>query len=820
MKLTLQTIADWTGGTLLRGDPGATFEHVSIDSREAIDDASLFVALRGENFDGHDFVASCGAAGAIVHRDVDEGPANLVRVEDTTTALQALAGRWRAEQRVPVVGITGSNGKTIVKEMLAAIAGRARTTYRSPGSYNSQIGVALSLLGISSEHDLAVIEAGVSKPGEMERLAPMIAPDLGIITNIGSAHAAGFGTLRTTATEKLKLFAGREIPVVFNADDELLRELVDGGISFGEAEDADYRIADVERSNGGFAFRLHFPDGDVQRFELHVPGRHNVWNAAAAIAAADALGIDPGLAREALASFEVAAMRMEMHTTEAGVTLLNDAYSSDPVSAAAALNALVHYAAGARTVAILGDMLDLGASSDAAHREIGGLVHRLGIDVLVCVGRRARGIGEAAQRRGMSESAVLYVESTTGLDALIDDLVRAGDWVLFKGSRAVGLERAASALLESIAPARLHVDLAQIRENVQAIRRSIGPDSGVMAVVKSFGYGNDSNRVSLALVNAGVEAFCVAYPDEGIPLRRHGIDLPILVTNVRPTEVDKIAKYRLTPLVFDRGLVDALDREAKRRGITIEAHVEIDTGMNRLGIEPDDAVAFCADLAARENLVLDGVMTHFAAADEAAADDFTRQQIARFDAVIADLAAAGLKPRVVHAANTAAAWRFPEARYDLVRVGLGLYGVHPSAEVGDATVGVGPALQFVTEILYVKELTPGETVGYGRTWKADEPRRIATIAVGYNDGFPRFMSNGGEVLVGGIRCPVVGNVCMDVSMVDVTAVPAAAAGDEVVVFGAQGDQRITLEEIAARGHTISYELLTNVSPRVRRVFRS
>lgn len=815
-----------TGGTLVRGAPGAEVDHYEIDSRNPMrEGATMFVALRGANFDGHDFLeeVSANATYALVdrvHADSEAEFEGVVAVDDTLAALQAIAAEWRRRFGGQVVGITGSNGKTIVKEMVAAIVGRDRTTYRSPGSFNSQVGVPLSVLGIRDEHLVAVIEAGISEPGEMQLLEPIIAPDIGIFTNVGEAHAAGFGDLETTAAEKSKLFARLNGPLIWNGDDEQLRHLyAESGLRFGESKDADYRIGSVEPDGEGFRFSLRFPTGEDHEFRLGVPGRHNVWNAAAAIACADTLGVPVETIRDGLADFELSPMRMEMATTQGGVTLLNDAYSSDPVSAAAALNALVHYAAGQRTIAILGDMLDLGASTESAHSELGALVARLGIDHLVCVGPLARTAGHSAVAHGFPFSRLWEANEQDELNELLSEIVKPGDYVLFKGSRAVGLERAAQSLLESVAPARLYVDLAAIRENVQAIRRRISHDTSVMAVVKSFGYGNDSNRVALTLVRAGVDAFMVAYPDEAIPLRRRGIDVPILVSNVRGSEADKIAKYDLTALVFNTSVLEALESEAARRQSTVPVQVEVDTGMNRLGLEPDDVVEFCDRIASYPHLRFDGLMTHFAAADDPQEDEFTRGQIAAFEHVLADVRSAGHEIRVVHAANTAAAWRFPEARYDMVRIGLGLYGVHPSDEVGQETEGVQPALEFVTEIIAVRTVTDGESVSYGRTWRADGDRRIATIAVGYNDGFPRYMSNGGEVLVRGQRCPVVGNVCMDATMVDVTEVTDATTGDEVVLFGTRGDQTVTIEEIARRGGTINYEILTSVSPRVRRIFR-
>lgn len=829
VHFTIEAVARITGGRIVHGNELTVVTEVATDTRAPLGEATLFVALRGANFDAHHFLDDAVARGAIA-AVVDEAHADargfgaVVAVEDTLGALQALAAAHRHQFAGTVVGITGSNGKTIVKEMLAAIAGRTRTTTRSPGSYNSQVGVAHSLFGIRAEHELAIIEAGISQPQEMERLATMIQPDVGIITNIGEAHLAGFGDLEVTASEKLKLFRDLHGPLIWNADDSVLRGRLANlkGLAlfgFGEAYDAKYRIVKVTPEPAGFDLTIRFPDGTPHTFSLEVPGHHNAWNAAAAAAAADQLGVPVEEIRAGLKSFRVAPMRMEMHTTQSGVTLLNDAYSSDPVSAAAAVHALVHYAAGARTIAILGDMLDLGAASEEAHEELGRLVARHRIDRLVCVGPLARIAGRAAVESGMSAERVFEASDHEPLDELLDELVQPGDYVLFKGSRAIGLERAAQTLLESVAPTKLYVDLSAVRENVQAIRRALGPTTQLMAVVKSFGYGNDSNRVALTLVNAGVAAFMVAFPDEGIPLRRRGIDLPILVTNVRPTEADKIVKYGLTPLLFEPRALEAIEREAERRGVVVPVHVEVDTGMNRLGVEPADTLGFCRRIHASPHLEFDGIMTHFAAADDAQEDDFTRAQIAKFEAVIADLTREDVIPRIVHAANTAAAWRFPEARYDMVRVGLGLYGIHPSADVAHDVKGTTPALEFVTEITHVQDVAAGESVGYGRTWRPDAPRRIATIAAGYNDGFSRFMSNGGEVLIHGHRCPVVGSVCMDVSMVDVTDVPAAAPGDEVVIFGTRDGVELSIDEMAKRGHTISYEILTNISPRVRRIFR-
>jgi len=855
MDLSLEQIVAFTDGERLAGDPEMTVQSVETDSRGAIAPESLFVALVGDRFDGHNFICDAikkGACALLVDRPIDElsdkvrqlassvDQFGIARVDNTLDGLQSLAAGWRRQFDIPVVGITGSNGKTIVKDMLAGILAREFTVHRSPASYNSQVGVALSLLGIRPEHDIAVIEAGISKTGEMDRLREMIQPTAGIITNIGLAHAAGLPTLDITAREKSRLFAdapgpGRERsndstqsnaahPVVVPEAEERLVQPFDAfpftRVTSGPQETADYRIDTVDNTGHGFDFTVDYPDGTEHSFSLAAAGRHNVVNASRALALADHLGVDPEEAREGLASFELNPMRLEMHTTPQGYTLLNDAYSSDPISARAALGALRQYAGGQRRIAILGDMRDLGERAETAHRELGNAAARTGVDRLYCVGRQAETVREGAIDNGLDAHCIETVDDLDALHDLLDDQLRAGDVVLFKGSRSLQLDRVAAELMESVAPTRLYVDLDAIRQNFHNLRRRLETDADVMAVVKSFGYGNDATRVSQTLVNEGVDALAVAYPDEAIPLRKRGLTVPILVMNVLAGEADKIAKYGLTALLYDADTLDALAAQANRHSEPIDVHLNVDTGMHRLGLEPAEAVQLAGDVVTTHGVELTGVMTHFAAADDDEHDDFTHGQLDQFERVLETLRSHDIDPGCVHAANTAAAWRFPDAHFDMVRVGLGLYGFSPGPAVtrehGDQ---LHPAVALTTRVLKTRRLEPGDTVSYGRTWRANDPTDIAVIAAGYNDGLPRFMSNGGGVLVDGHRCPIVGAVCMDVTMVDVSNHPdEVQKDDDVLVFGHRDQRQLPIDDIARRGDTINYEILCNVSPRVRRIF--
>ncbi|TXD41640.1 alanine racemase [Lujinxingia vulgaris] len=875
-RLTLGEVARWANGRLDGGDPDTAISEVVVDSRRLLATGALFVALEGPRFDGHAYVRQAlesGAGAALVHhgRREEFGEGALIRVADTRAALQAIAAAWRAKFDIPVVAITGSNGKTIVKDMLASMLARGHTVHASPGSYNSQVGVPLTLLGIRPVHDVALIEVGISQRGEMARQVAMVQPTHGILTNIGSAHAAGLGDARGIAEEKMRLFEGLEpgrlvvLREVFDAFSDLFHvkpHLVEVGIAGdGEADPAlaesggagglEGELAGAERDTdetreeaegrpttgdgedglsvarqvralaSGWRFELALAGNGSRVVRLRVPGAHNVQNASVAAAMAGILGASMNEVVGGLERFELSEMRLQMHTTSGGVTLINDAYNADPSSARAALEVLRNFSAGQRSVAILGDMLDLGARAEEAHRELGRTVARHQIDALYLLGELAKYIGEGAVEAGMDPERIHQAGGLEALNRVLEERLVAGDVVLFKASRTIGLDRAAHHLLESVAPTRLSIDLGAIRDNYHALSRHLGDEVGVMAVVKSFGYGNDATRVSQLLARQGIRALAVAYPDEAIPLRRRGIRLPILVTNVQAAEADKIVKYDLTALIYALPVARALQMQARRAGREVDVHLEIDSGMRRVGLRPEDAVAFGKKVAGMSGLRIGGVMTHLAAADDPNEDAFTHRQLDAFDGVLEGLRAAGVPTGVVHAANTAAAWRHRRARYSMVRVGLGLYGLHPSEAVGDVARGVRPALRFTTRILHLQQVEPGDTVGYGRTWRCEgQARRLATIAVGYNDGFPRFLSNGGEVMVGGRRCPVVGNVCMDVAMIDVTDAGAVRVGDEVLLFGEASPEgpAIAVEEWAERGQTISYELLCRISPRVRRIF--
>ncbi len=829
--LDLNRIIDIINPVRVKGPVRGQVSGVAIDTRKSIGEQYIFWAIKGMHFNGNDFAEEAlrkGVRAAVVNREdlfdkpLPEGT-TLIQVRDTLSALQDLAATYRSGFSCPVVGITGSNGKTLVKEMLASILCLERKTYRSPLSYNTQVGAALGLLGMRPEHEVAVIEAGISLPGEMDRLERMIKPDHGILTVISKAHIGGLGSLEQTLEEKRKLFKnlhGSDSFLLLNADDALSMSVLGRFqarvITFGFSKWADVRAEHIESlPERGHRFTMRLFDRDLE-VTIPVQGRFNVLNALAASAAATLLGASPQAIAKGLEGFRPSPMRLETHTTVTGVTLINDTYNSDPASMKGALDVLAKVGKGRRKIAILSEMLDLGLHSREEHLAVGRDVVRTGVDRLITVGEAAALIGQSAVLEGMSPQKVINTRSNNEAAVELEKLMNRDDVVLFKGSRWYRLERIAKELVGSMGPTRLLVNLDAIAANIKAVRGIVGENVDMMTVVKSFGYGNDSIRASKVALENGVSYLAVAFPDEGTTLRQNKIDAPILVFNVQFEEVDKIVRYGLSAVVSSPALAEALNAAAGR-GPRIPVHIKVDTGMGRSGVWVDEAPPFIEQVLQMPNLNVEGIMTHFSSADDPASDDYTENQIASFNWLLDEMTRRGHRFRYIHAANTAALVRFPKTHYNMVRPGLGIYGMYPSEAVRPL-IHLEQVVTFCTKIAQIKEHPPGRCISYNRRFVTCRACRIATLHVGYNDGYPRFQSNVGEVLVRGRRAPVVGTVCMDTIMIDVTDIPDARVGDEVVLIGRQGDEEILADEIAANGNTINYEIVCKISPRVTRVF--
>ncbi len=841
--LTAAEIASLADGRLLRGAE-VLGHRVITDSRTPARHGDVFFGLTGPHFDGGRFALAAlnaGATIAVVRPEVaallaDSAPTGtaVIAVEQPLAALQALAAEARRSFTGTLVAIAGSEGKTTVKEQLVAALAGERRLYASPRSYNSQVGVALSLLMLDRRAEVAIIECGVSQPGEMDRLETMVRPDHGLLTRVGEAHLEGFGSRNAVAVEQSRLFrrlrsgawiltSGGEAVgrgALATASGRILTVGGDGSPDFTFTAARDGEAARIERD--GESVSLPLAGGSRQTI-----ARQLIENGALAAAAALLLGATPAAIERGLESWRPASMRLEMSTMPSGVLLINDGYTADATSAEAALATLAgEHAPATQAVAILGGMAHLGELGGESHRQVGRRLWELGIDRLIGVGDGGAEIAQAAARAGMPEPKIHTVADLPAAALLVEQHCRSGDRVLLKASRPLRLERAAHLLFASLPPARLYVDLDALLANYRRIRHHLGEGVAIMAVVKSFGYGLDAAPLARTLLAAGLDYLAVAYPDEGVRLRDRGIKAPILVQNILEQEIEKVVRYGLTAQVSDRAQIDWLDAEGERLGTCISVHLKIDSGMSRAGAFPEDAPQLARALAEARWLEFEGLMTHLSSADDAAGDAHTHQQLRRFDAVRRQLAEAGHRPRWIHAANSAAIQRFETARYTMVRAGLALWGYSrpiTAADEAPSPIVQQPILRLVTRIVSIKKVPAGRGVGYGLTYETPADggeRTIAVVAIGYGDGYPWSLSNRGWMAVHGQRCPVVGRVCIDVTMIDVTTIDGAVqAGDEVVVFGPEQDEP-SLLELAEKAGTIPYEMLTRISPRVRRIFRS
>ncbi|WP_298062132.1 alanine racemase [uncultured Rikenella sp.] len=794
MDYTLSHIAATSGGTLHGSDRHVTA--VATDSRNHIARPAdtLFVALTGPNHDGHHYIADLYRrgvrsflAGYVPDTAASAMPeASFVTVPDTLQALQALAAYHRQQYNGTVAAVTGSNGKTVVKEWIAQLwpegAGRL---LRSPRSYNSQIGVALSLLMIRGDEQLVVIEAGISQPGEMERLEAMIRPQIGILTNIGAAHSENFNSDEQKLDEKLKLFRGAEA-VIYHADSPLIARHI--GKRYGKCPE-----------------RLHGWRADEMTGLAELFGDYASRENAAHVAALYRL---LGIAPKPFSELQPVAMRLELREGILGSTLINDSYNSDLTSLGIALDCLDHNAGERSKALILSDIMQAGLKPDELYRQVAALVREHGVADLI-------GIGPEVTSAAHRFAAVLGPEHAH-FYASTDDFLRhadkerfAGRYILIKGSRAFGFERISRFLEKRTHTTTLEVNLTALADNLNHFRAMLRPETRVMVMVKAYSYGTGADEIAAMLQHEGVDYLAVAFADEGVALREAGIHLPIVVLNSDPGSFAVMADYDLEPEIYSFASLKNYACEMGSRGIAgAPIHLKMDTGMHRLGFMPDDIPALC-DALKRENAVrVRSIFSHLAASEDPAEDEFTRGQIAAFTAMSGRIVEAlGDTSILRHICNSAGIVRFPEAHFDMVRLGVGLYGIE------DPKLQVAATLK--TQIVQIKHLHAGDTVGYNRRGVVGGPMRMATIPIGYADGMDRGLGNGaGQVCVRGVLCPTIGNICMDTCMIDVTAVPEAAEGDEVVIFG----EKPTVRDVARVLGTISYEVLTSVSARIKRIY--
>jgi alanine racemase len=808
----LSGIAAATGGSL--HGPDRLIGHLSIDTRQPFPpEGTLFIALSGKHHDGHRYIAELrqrGVRSFVVRRGsvVPGEGESLIEVDNTLAALQDLAAWHRAQFHLPVIGITGSNGKTVVKEWLNQLLSPEERIVRSPGSWNSQVGVPLSVWEIGAEDSLGIFEAGISEPGEMQVLAHIIAPDIGIFTNIGPAHSANFISDEAKAAEKAKLFHDAKT-VVYCRDHPAVHAVLsalDGPAlrAWSRKEEAYLRI--LQETTDGTATRLALRcDGTDFDVLIPFPDSASVENALHCITLLTVLGRTPKTIAEAIHQLRPVSMRLEMLPGINNGTLLNDAYSNDLASLTIALSQLARMATGRPKTVVLSDIAESSEAPAQLYARIAGLLRAAEVEQLIAVGPEMQ--AHAALFNG---SARFFRDAEHLLQALPEPPVN-GAVTLVKGARRFGLERVVERWEERSHGTVMEVDLEAMRHNLNHYRESCGPKVRIMAMVKAGGYGSGAVELARFFAHEQVAWLGVAYADEGIELRRHGIRTPVLVMNPEPVPMETLHRHQLQAEVYDaRSLKAAMDFAAHVPDAP-PVHIKLDTGMHRLGFMPADVPELLEALRGNRTLRVASILSHLAASEDPAHDDFTREQITLFRTLSsAIIEVLGYEP-LLHIANSAGATRFPEARFSMVRLGIGLHGIGADAK---ETAQLIPTGTLRTVIAQVKEIPAGDSISYGRKARTTAPMRIAVLPIGYADGLSRRLGEGrGRVWIHNKEARTVGAICMDMCLVDITDIHCRA-GDDAFVFSPEHP----LQDYARDLGTIPYEALTAISPRVKRVF--
>ncbi len=820
---TTEHIASTIGAKLHGSSVAKSISYLLIDSRKLVfPDATLFFAIKTSTGNGHAFIDDLYHAGvrSFVVTDLPDlqhySEAIFFEVVDAVRALQQLAKYHRAQFHYPVIGITGSNGKTIVKEWLNHLLQEEFQIVRSPRSYNSQIGVPLSIWGMNAEHHLGIFEVGISKEHEMSALAEIVRPTIGLITNIGEAHSDGFTSIGGKLNEKLALFKSVNV-LVYCKDHQLIEESVNVMLADHtikscftwsrtnpSADIVLYRIEKQQKSTDLYV-RV---GGNTQMFTIPFIDEPAIENAMHCFAVAHLLGVSASII-EHMKNLPPLAMRLEIVDGQLGSRIINDSYNADLSGLFSALdfmslqNSLWH-----RSI-ILSDISGINADTEKVYAHVAIYLHSKQVRTLYGVGYYLQQYRHLFEEKGID--CYFYADTEELLSNLHVSRFR-DQLVLIKGARNFQFERVGALLENKKHKTRLEVDLSAIAQNLHQYKAGLQPSTKIMVMVKAFSYGAGSFEIANLLQYSHVDYIAVAYADEGVELRRAGIKLPIMIMNTEEAAFSSLVTYNLEPELYSTAISNAFVQFLSKEGIThYPVHIKLDTGMHRLGFEENDLADCISQPFVQQHIHIKSAFTHFVAAEDPTEDMFTSSQLNRFNHLCSLLKQYIGYDFIRHAANTSAIRRHPDAQLEMVRLGIGLYGVDPTHSFSSLI----EAVALKTTIAQVKKVNKGQSVGYGRKAILDRDSTIATIRIGYADGYPRSLGNGrGSVMINGYQVPTVGHICMDMTMIDITDFPSININDEVLVFGP--DKPII--EVAKQAGTIPYEIMTGISQRVPRVY--
>ncbi|MEK8178827.1 bifunctional UDP-N-acetylmuramoyl-tripeptide:D-alanyl-D-alanine ligase/alanine racemase [Flavobacterium buctense] len=811
MTLTLRNIIPIIKANWIGQNDVAVIDAISIDSRSLQNgENTLFFAISGPNNDGHSYIEE------LIGKDVKHfvvthipenatGKANFLVVENTLEALQKFASYYRSLFDFPIIGITGSNGKTIIKEWLNFLLSPDYNIIRSPKSYNSQVGVPLSILGINEKHNLGIFEAGISTVNEMEKLQKIIRPTIGILSNIGTAHDEGFPSVAEKIKEKLKLFTS--VNVLILNKNKTINAFVNQKIkTFSWCSDDKSADVYITKKNIGDLTELQVTYKE-DTFPIIIPfqDQASVENAIHCMMVMLYFGYNHKVIQTRMAQLYPVEMRLKVKNGINNCTIIDDSYSSDFQSLKIALDFLEHQKQHKKKTLILSDIFQSGLNNEELYSQVSQLIISNKIT-------RVIGIGETiSQYKNKFINSVTFKNVAEFANAF-EQLNFENETILVKGARDFHFEEIVSMLEEKTHETVLEINLNAVSHNLNFFKSKLAPKTKMMVMVKAFGYGNGGFEIAKLLEHHKVDYLGVAFADEGISLKSAGISVPIMVMNPETTSFSAIIQHNLEPEIYSiKGLKAFLKIAEQKKLKNYPIHIKIDTGMHRLGFEEENLAELISILKSNETIQIKSILSHMATSDDLKHDAFAQSQIALFEKLSAQLLSElKIKP-IRHILNTSGISNYPDAQYDMVRLGIGLYGISNDEEEQKYLENVGTLKSVISQI---RTIDQGESVGYGRRFIAEKETKIATIPIGYADGIRRSWGNGvGYVVINNKQAKIVGSICMDMLMVDVTNIDCKE-GNSVIIFG----ENPSVNHMAKQLNTIPYEILTSISQRVKRVF--
>ena len=827
MTYHISDIASIVKGRLVASGKDAVIRELVMDSRKAVlPEFSLFFALKGPRRDGHDFISDSykkGIRNFLVSQLPPEqfDDANFIVVKDVLGALQFLASYHRSHFHIPVIGITGSNGKTVVKEWLNQLLNDRYNIVRSPKSYNSQIGVPLSVWQLNESATLGIFEAGISQSNEMDNLQKIIQPEIGVFTNIGDAHSGGFLNNRQKIREKLRLFTKvktliycRDFPELNEAVASMYQQLKTGAekpfeiISWSTVTDAELHITSIKRNASASTVNADYL-GDRVSITIPFTDDASIQNAINCWCVMLHLHIPAEEIERKMKGIHAMAMRLDLRNGINNTSVINDSYSADLSSLKIALDFLSQQNQHPKRTVILTDFLESGRSEKDLYADISKSLYQHNVDRLIGIGPVISRNAPAFERQSQ-KTELQFFSSVDDFKQQFSHIHFANETILIKGARIFALEQVNQILERQTHQTLLEINLDALQHNLKTYQHLLQPSTKMMAMVKAFSYGSGSYEIASRLQLNNVDYLAVAYADEGVELRKGGITIPVMVMNPDESAFNTLVSYDLEPEIYSLGLLRSFEAFLKNEGLNqYPIHIELETGMNRLGFAQHELSELIAVLQSN-TFKVQSVFSHLVASENPNLDYFTRHQANLFIEMSEQLKQGLSYPFLRHLLNTSGISRHPTLQFDMVRMGIGLYGIDSANNLDLKEVST-----LKSSVAQIKHLQPGESVSYGRSGFVNRETWVATVRIGYADGYPRSLGNGkGKMLVNGQLAPTIGHVCMDMTMIDITGILNIQEGDEVTVFG----KGLPVSDVARWAETIPYEILTGISQRVKRVY--